>query len=261
MKQYYDQAFYDSQKTGSLLSAEQYLGYLWGFHAPRSVVDLGCGAGTWLKAAADLGAKTVVGYDGVWNSQQNMVDARIRFNPVDLNQTIRSTEKFDLAMSLEVAEHLEPAVSENFVDSLAALSDVVLFGAAYLGQGGTHHINERLHSDWGAMFRQRGYAIFDLFRPLFWGKAGIDTCYVQNTFLYVNKAHPLYRELLGKGFHELENLAFMNCVHPALYEVAKKRGRTLREKMNRSPGALLASIGKELRRAGRKIGNRLSRRG
>jgi len=96
---------------------------------------------------------------------------------------------------------------------------------------------------------------------VFWGKAGIDTCYVQNTFLYVNKAHPLYQDLLGKGFHELENLAFMNCVHPDLYEVAKKRGRTLREKMNRSPGALLAAIGKELRRAGRKIGNRLSRHG
>ncbi|WP_054759483.1 methyltransferase domain-containing protein [Methylomonas koyamae] len=77
MKQYYDQAFYDSQKTGSLLSAEQYLGYLWGFHTPRSVVDLGCGAGTWLKAAADLGAEKLVGYDAsgianrIWSTPES----------------------------------------------------------------------------------------------------------------------------------------------------------------------------------------------
>ena len=257
MKNYYDKAFYDAQKQGSLKSAEHYLAYLWTFFSPGSVVDLGCGAGTWLKAAGNLGAKKLVGYDGEWNNQQNMIDERIKFIPVNLNEFIISSEKFDLAMSLEVAEHLQSESSEGFVKSLTELSDVVIFGAAYKGQGGTNHINERLHSYWGYLFQKQGYAIFDLFRSVFWGHEEIDICYTQNTFLYVDKSHVLYKSLIQKGFKELSNLAYMNCVHPALYDVARKRGRSFREKIDRSPSELILSVKKELKRASDRISKKL----
>ncbi len=248
MKKFYDQAFYDAQKQGSFRSAQKYFAFLWPTFAPTSVIDLGCGAGTWLKAAGDLGAKRLVGCDGPWNSQANMIDGRIAFTPVDLDGQLPIQERFDLSMSLEVAEHLKPESSGQFVKSLTALSDVVLFGAAYVGQGGTNHINERLHSDWASMFDAQGYGVFDLFRETFWNSDEVDTCYIQNAFLYVKRSSPLYGTLADKGIRELRNLAFLNCVHPVLYEVARKKGRSLRQKLCRPPGQLMQSIRKECRK-------------
>lgn len=254
---HYDQAFYDAQKEGSLRSARKFLSLLWGMHTPNSVVDLGCGAGTWLKAAGELGAARLVGFDGRWNSQSNMLDPRIEFHPVDLDEPLPMQERFDMAMSLEVAEHLHPESSEKFVRTLVGLSDVVLFSAAYIDQGGTNHINERLHSDWAEFFAAHDYGVFDLFRQTFWGDREVDTCYAQNVFLYVKRGCPLYQSLVASGRQEIRQLPFLNCVHPVLYDVARKRGRSLRKKLARSPKALLKSLKKESAKA---LGKLLGRR-
>ena len=37
---------------------------------PKSVVDVGCGRGSWLKAFKEKGAVKLVGYDGSWNNQK-----------------------------------------------------------------------------------------------------------------------------------------------------------------------------------------------
>lgn len=250
----YDKKFYDTQKDGSFRSAELYLAYLWSLlPGIESVVDLGCGVGTWLRAAHELGAAKLVGYDGTWNRQANMIEPTIQFNPVDLNQSIAPTERFDLAISLEVAEHLAPAGSQRFVDSLTALADVVLFSAAYPGQGGTGHINERPHSDWAAMFAQHDYRVFDLFRGRFWDHPEIDTCYAQNAFLYVRAGCAEYPLLTARGFKALDGFAFMNCIHPKLYQVKVKRARSLRQKVEKPLPDLLRSLKKEFTRPARKL--------
>lgn len=258
LDKFYDQSFYDSQKYGSFRSAELCLGHLWTFFTPASIVDMGCGAGGWLKAAGDLGANQLVGFDGYWNSQANMMDQKIKFTAIDLNESLGASERFDLAISLEVAEHLKPESSEGFVKSLTLLSDVVLFSAAYIGQGGTNHINERLHSDWATFFDKFDYAVFDLFRPVFWGNPEVDTCYAQNAFLYVKRDHALYAKLTGNGVMELSNLAFLNCVHPVLYNAARKKARTFKEKISRPWPELLSSVKKEFRRALSRFGGKSS---
>jgi len=141
----YDQDFYESQMEDSLRSARIYLAHLWKHHQPPSVIDIGCGRGMWLKASGELGAERLVGLDGPWNHQDLMVDPRIRFQAVDLNQRFAIDEKFDLAMSLEVAEHLPESSAHDFVASIASAADVVLFGAAYTGQGGTNHVKDALN--------------------------------------------------------------------------------------------------------------------
>src|SRR5437899_5288440 len=105
----YDDAFYKSQLDGSFRSAVKYVDFLSTIYRPSSVVDVGCGRGAWLKAFKDSGVQRVVGYDGAWNNKANMVDHSIDFRSVDLNKPIvvADAERFDLAMSLEVAEHLE----------------------------------------------------------------------------------------------------------------------------------------------------------
>ena len=215
---YYDESFYDSQVTGSLESARIFLSYLYRFYKPKSVLDVGCGRGAWLTACCELGSEVVVGFDGSWNSQSQMIDDRIRFTAVDLDLPFRSNRKFDLVMTLEVAEHLKPESAISFVQSLLLLSDVILFSAAIPGQGGTNHINERKQSYWGDMFSSLGFEIFDIFRPGFWHDSRVEPWYRQNTFLYVRKGHVLCTTLRTSGFREMASTSFMDCVHPWLWE-------------------------------------------
>lgn len=215
---FYGQNFYDSQIYGSLQSAQVYLYHLfsiWG--VPGSVADLGCGRGAWLATCRDLGVKRVVGFDGVWNSAELMLDSGIEFYSTDLEKPLSFTGSFDLAISLEVAEHLHPDSSTTFIESLCSLSDVVLFGAAFLGQPGTNHINNRKHSFWAEKFTKSGYVLFDLFRPIFWNDERVEPCYRQNAFLYVKPTNRLYQALVDRGYKYNTTALIIDAVHPAIY--------------------------------------------
>lgn len=216
----YDEGFYARQMDGSYRSAVHYVNEVFSFYSPRSVIDVGCGRGMWLKAFKERGVSLTVGLDGPWNSQANMIDSSIEFRAVNLSAPLSSVDSrtFDLALSLEVAEHLDKSSAETFVDTLVHLSDIVLFGAAYTAQGGTHHVNEQPHTHWARLFRNKGFEVFDLFRPIFWGHSEIEFWYQQNTFLYVRAGHPLIASLANRHVLPVKNLAFLDCVHPTLYQ-------------------------------------------
>lgn len=80
---------------------------------------------------------------------------------------VEGGERFDLAMSVEVAEHLHEASAKGFVASLTRLSDVVLFGSAFSSQGGTNHVNEQPHIYWAKLFETHDYAPYVFLAPHF----------------------------------------------------------------------------------------------
>jgi SAM-dependent methyltransferase len=213
----YDERFYERQVASAIVSAEIYLKFLWQFFQPRSVLDVGCGRGAWLKVCHDLGSTALFGLDGRWNNQSLMIDPAIKFESIDLNKPFRLPEKVDLAITLEVAEHLAPATAAQFVQCLAEASDSVLFSAAYAGQGGIGHINEQPHSYWADLFAKLDFVPFDLFRSRFWGEENVCYWYRQNVFLYVRKDSAPYRQMKACGLREMENIVFMNCIHPELF--------------------------------------------
>lgn len=213
----YDEAFYEHQVAGALQSARIFLGHLWRFLQPVSVLDVGCGRGAWLKACRELGSQRLYGFDGDWNNQSLMIDKEIRFRSIDLNQPFAAPEKVDVAISVEVAEHLAPSTAVSFVECLAQTSDAVLFSAAFKGQGGDNHINEQPHTYWAEQFRARGFAPFDLFRPVFWGDDNVCWWYRQNAFLYIRRQSEAWWKVKAHGLSEIADPAFMNCIHPALY--------------------------------------------
>lgn len=218
---FYDDTFYRDQVDIAYRSGRKYANFLSQFFAIHSVVDVGCGRGAWLKAFKEAGAETLVGIDGLWNSQANMIDDSIEFFPADLNKPIDylARDRFDLAMSVEVAEHLQESSALPLIRSLTGLADAVLFGAAYTKQGGNQHINEQPNTYWAELFFRQGYRPFDLFRPVFWGDMDVAFWYQQNTFLYVRQDSDLFRHLADVGILPLSNIAFMDCVHPALYGI------------------------------------------
>lgn len=247
----YGTTFYDAQLGGSLRSARIYAGLLWQFYQPASVFDFGCGHGAWLKAFAEQGSDRLVGYDGNWNTQADMLDPRIEFHPVDLDQVIWESlgdKDFDLALSLEVAEHLEPESSSKIVETLCVAAPVVIFGAAFLHQSGIRHINLRKHSFWAGLFTERDFEVFDLFRPFVWGNQAVDYWYQQNTFLYVRSGHGLGEELASQGHRPVKRLELLDCVPPDLLDQHANAplGQLMRKQLKRQiPGWLLALLGKD----------------
>ena len=69
----------------------------------------------------------------------------------------RLSRQFDLAISMEVAEHLPESVADRYVNLLGQCSDLLVMTAARPGQGGTDHVNEQPRSYWVDKFQRVGY--------------------------------------------------------------------------------------------------------
>jgi len=90
------------------------------FPDTKSVVDFGCGIGTWLKAFKDNGIGDVLGLDGKWYNKDLLFKyiTETEFKSVDLEKPIHLDRTYDLVISLEVAEHLAASSADDFVCSL-----------------------------------------------------------------------------------------------------------------------------------------------
>ena len=166
--QKYDDGFYKALSGGSVQSAKLILCRLYSVYHPTSVVDFGCGLGAWLSVAEEMGSITLKGYDGSWVNEEKMLSKNIDFSPVDLNCEVPLDRRFDLCISVEVAEHLDPNKDSEFIKLLCSSSDIVLFSAAIKGQGGTDHINEQWQSYWINLFSINSFQSYDIFRGALW---------------------------------------------------------------------------------------------
>ena len=209
----YNSKFFTGQVDKSHRSAKEYMTYLFNFYKPNSIVDFGCGTGAWLMVAQDLGVKDLLGIDGEWIQGQQIDTEKINYKLENLEQSIKLQRKFDLAISLEVAEHLTENRAKSFVSDICCAADLVLFGAAIKGQGGINHINEQLPSYWINLFRENNYECLDFFRGNFWDSQNIGSGYIQNTFLYLKKG-----DERKKLFSQAEIKPIYDVYHPIIFE-------------------------------------------
>lgn len=210
----YTTTFFKDQIAGSREPAELIAGICQELLQPRSVVDVGCGVGTWLAAFKDRGIADIAGYDGDWVDRKLLQIPEEVFHAVDLNQRLHVERRYDLAVSLETAEHLQPQRGETFVSDLVALAPAVLFSAAIPHQGGTGHLNERWQDYWAGLFAAHGYSVKDCIRPRVWENVGGALWYAQNTLLYVEESISL----------ECPKELPLRVVHPDLHELRATPG-------------------------------------
>lgn len=131
----------------------------------RSVADFGCNNGQWLAEFVRSGIAAVVGVDGP-GMADHLYFPRACFLQHDLREPLDLGRRFDLALCIEVAEHLPESAAGTLVDTLCRHADAILFSAATPGQGGFSHVNEQPHDYWTAKFRQRGYVAETAIRSL-----------------------------------------------------------------------------------------------
>lgn len=151
-----------------------------------SVVDIGCGTGIWLNEFKKNKCR-IHGYDGSNYSSFYLI-SESEFEKVDLIKNNIAKEKYDLAVSLEVAEHIPEKYSENYMSFLTSTSDIILFSAAIPGQGGQGHVNEQWQSYWVERFKNYGYECIDIIRDQIWNDSDIWFYYKQNILLFIKKS-------------------------------------------------------------------------
>lgn len=211
----YDADFYETLDAEVRGSAEVIVPLVVGLLRPESVLDVGCGRGTWLCVFRDAGVAQIVGVDGPHISAGDLEIPADAFVARDLTQAFDLGRRFDLAVSLEVAEHLPADLAQTFVASLVAHAPAVLFSAAIPFQGGAGHVTERWPSYWADLFAVHGYVPVDIVRPAVWSDEQVAFWYAQNTMLYLDKTHArldALREHASRAERPLD------VVHPALHE-------------------------------------------
>jgi len=150
---------------------------------PESLVDVGCGTGTWLRAAIDSGISDVIGIDGVEIPRDRLLFPSDKFHCRDLCAPVDLGRRFELAICLEVAEHLDQDAGRILIRTLTKHADVILFSAACPGQSGQHHVNCQWPEYWQALFNSEGYACDDSPRWTIWDDSLIEVWYRQNIFI------------------------------------------------------------------------------
>ena len=180
----YDQEFFAEQSGNSTRAAEIILSWVVQRFAPSSIVDVGCGAGGWLKVALDAGVSDVLGVDGGAGAEQALLAPAEFVIWCDLEAGAPAVDRqFDLAICLEVLEHLSSEAAARVIAWLCEHASVILFSAALPGQRARTHINLRWLSEWANAFSDRGFLTYDIVRHRFWSDDRIPYWYRQNVVM------------------------------------------------------------------------------
>jgi cyclopropane fatty-acyl-phospholipid synthase-like methyltransferase len=231
----YSYKFYREQSTGSLKSARQIVPLILELVQLASVIDIGCGIGTWLSAFKEHGISDIIGVDGHYIERNMLLIPEERFIPFDLTNSIRMERSFDLVMSLEVAEHLPKEFADAFVESLTGLGSLVLFSAAIPFQRGTNHVNEQWPDYWTEKFEKRGYVVVDCLRRKIWQNQKVEAFYAQNLLMFV---HEREMDRYPKLKTERERIGQLSIVHPSIYTANILTSDSIRLEIRRLLSAL-----------------------
>jgi SAM-dependent methyltransferase len=160
----YDDTFWDFHDTGDWTGFARVV--LRRFPS-ASVVDVGCGHGLALQALLRVDPQLRLrGFD---DSPTAVARARALQLPVSRLDVVALTREqaralaaatgpFDLALCLEVGEHLPAWHSGKLLDVLTCARRLI-FSAAHPNQGGVRHVNERAASYWIARLQDRGFRL------------------------------------------------------------------------------------------------------
>jgi SAM-dependent methyltransferase len=238
----YGEQFFQQLDQSSGPSADVVVPLLIELFEPRSVVDIGCGTGVWLTRFRDRGVGDVLGVDGPWVDPRELKIPPALFTAAELNSNFTIDRRFDLALSLETAEHISPEFAEAFVQRLTDLSDVVVFSAAIPHQGGTCHLNEQWPDYWVRLFANVGYQAIDCIRGQIWNDQRVAWWFCQNMLVFA-RAERVARD---HGLRQIADRApaqVLPLVHPRKFLETVAELRAVSEASRSSVSSAIRRLG------------------
>jgi hypothetical protein len=234
----YTGGYYSARQAAAHASARRVARIVVDLVQPASVVDVGCATGAWLRAFIDLGVDRARGVDGPFVAREDLLFDPELFTVHDLTEPI-ALEGHDLAVSLEVAEHLPAERADGFVADLVGAAPLVLFSAAVPGQGGAMHVNEQWPQYWIERFASHGYDAVDCIRPRIWDAEDVEPWYAMNTFLFVDSGQ-------RSRWPNLPDAppAMLGAIHPELWRRAREQRPRLRSVLAALPATAVGEVGR-----------------
>jgi len=182
----FDDQLYERIRAGAQASAAVVAPLVYDLVQPETVVDVGCGEGWWGQAFADLGCPVVV---GVERETPAVRAPSVRFYLYDVSEAAPDIGAFDLALCLEVAEHLPEPSANALVGTLCGLAPVVLFSAGVPGQRGAGHVNEQWPDYWVERFEAQGFDVSGGLRWHLWDDDRVEPWYRQNLLIAATETY------------------------------------------------------------------------
>lgn len=159
LEQIYDDAFFKEwgrTNRGYVSSAETIVDVLYENFKPQRLVDLGCGSGVYSHFFKEKGVQ-VVCIDAVRPPAEHAFDVEIAL--CDLTVPFENVwGEFDLALCLDVGEHVPEELCGPFLANITQFSDTLILACAPPGQGGHHHVNEQPKRYWIERLAAHGFA-------------------------------------------------------------------------------------------------------
>lgn len=185
----YDSEYYSRDVEGpAVRSANTIANSIVSTFTPGRVVDIGCGTGALLQMLRERGCEVF----GLEYSDAAIKCCRARqLNVVKFDlakDLVEDVGGFDVAVSMEVAEHLPEKVANRYVDVMTSMAPQIVFTAAPPGQAGANHVNLQPPQYWILKFQQRGFNHADELSKLWhdkWKAAGdVESWYYQNLMIF-----------------------------------------------------------------------------
>jgi hypothetical protein len=239
----YDEKFFEQMDNWAVQSAAVIAPLVHGWLRPRSILDVGGGRGGWSAAFAHVGVEDYLCVDGGYVDRSSLRIPTERFREADLSRPFHLGRRYDLALCLEVGEHLPESSADQLVSSLVQHADAVLFSAAAPLQGGTSHVNEQWPAYWASKFDNSGFACFDCVRWKVWDNPSVAWWYRQNTVLFLNPSG-VARLPTRSPISDSVTLSPPGVVHPEAYLSVARGMASLRshENIPSLPWALKAVV-------------------
>lgn len=154
----YNREYYQEINTSEGPQAQRLFEILNKLYQPKQIIDVGCATGLYMKPFIDAGIKaTGIDYapDSIDDSIRQVPKKLIKI--ADITKDRYKSKKADLAICLEVLEHIPEEGADKSVDYLVSTSDTIIFSAAQVGQGGRGHINCQPKGYWSLKFWQNNF--------------------------------------------------------------------------------------------------------
>lgn len=145
----------------------------------ETIIDFGCGMGTYLENLYKNGFKNLYGLEG------DPVRTDFEFKILTQNLAHEfDLEKKGIVISLEVGEHIPKQYQDVFLDNLERhCKDLLIVSWAVRGQGGFGHFNELNNDEIIPEIEKRGFKLIEEDTKSIRESIKTDCFYFQNTLL------------------------------------------------------------------------------